>query len=161
MPAGIYRLDSARSRLTARIRRGGAAPFIVRFERFDAILVYDPMRPEAAHAEVTIDPASFRNLAAARSPDLRTIAKWRSVAFVSNSFTRTARNGGVLNGNVSFFGLTKPVSIQLILTGASRGAIFVSGTSAISVANPAMIGFTGLQLGGDMQFSIEALFVRG
>lgn len=166
VPAGTYRLDRAHSRLTARIARAGQAPFTVRFERFDALFVYDPAQPQAARAEVTIDPASFTAIGGTRNgaaPDLRSFAKWRAVGFVSHSFQRIAPTRGVLTGNVSFFGIVRPMAIQLSLYGVTPGRqpmVGLFASSAISIANPALLTFTGLQLGGDMQFTIQAQFVK-
>ena len=163
IPAGIYRLDQARSRLTARITRAGQAPVLLRFTRFEAMLVYDPARPEAARAEVMLDPASFSTGGAARSGYAGAVAKWRAFSFVSTSFQRTTPTRGVLTGNVSFFGFVRPLAIQLTLTSVLPGenpVLGFSGSSAVSIANPSMIAFTGLQLGGDVQLAIEAQFVK-
>jgi polyisoprenoid-binding protein YceI len=161
VPAGIYRLDRTQSVLVAYVRRNGAAPVALHLTRFDATLVYDPARPAEAQAQVTLDPISFTTAGA--GADLGAIANWRSATFASTAFQPAGPTRGTLTGTLNFFGLARPLAIALDLTRIVPGPparLYVHGTAALTMANPAVLGLVRLPLGGTVQFDIAAQFVR-
>jgi polyisoprenoid-binding protein YceI len=166
--AGSYRLDKGHSSLTAQIRREGLSNFTFRFDRFDASFTYDPATPGQTLLLVTLDPTSVNANVAAwtehlQAADLLNTAKFLQISFVSTSFLQTGAAKGVLVGNVTFLGFTKPMAIELTLNGVTPGPPMVvgfSGRSAIKMADFPMPGFAALHLGNDVQFDIQAEFIK-
>lgn len=169
VPAGSYRLDKGHSSVTAQIRREGLSNFTFRFDRFDASFTYDPAKPEQTLLVVTLEPASVdANVTAwtahLQAADLLNTAKFLQVSFVSTHFLQTGPTTGVLMGNVTFLGLTRPMAIELTLNGVAPGprtTVGFSGRTAIKMADFPMPGFAALHLGNDVQFDIQAEFVKG
>jgi polyisoprenoid-binding protein YceI len=167
--AGNYRLDRGHSSVTAQIRREGLSNFTFRFDRFDASFSYDPRKPAQTLLLVTLDPASVdANVPAwtehLQAPDLLNAAKFLQISFISTNFLQTGAATGVLVGNVTFLGATKPMAIEVTLNGVSPGphaVVGFSGRAAIKMADFPMPGFAALHLGNDLQFDIEAEFVKG
>jgi polyisoprenoid-binding protein YceI len=166
--AGSYRLDKGHSSLTAQIRREGLSNFTFRFDRFDASFTYDPATPAQTLLLVTLDPTSVNANVAAwtehlQAADLLNTGKFLQISFVSTSFLQTGATTGVLVGNVTFLGFTKPMAIELTLNGVTPGPRMVvgfSGRSAIKMADFPMPGFAALHLGNDVQFDIQAEFLK-
>lgn len=169
VPAGSYRLDRGHSSVTAQIRREGLSNFTFRFDRFDANFTYDPQKPTQTMLLVALDPTSVdANVAAwtehLQAADLLNTAKFLQISFLSTNFLQTGATTGVLIGNVTFIGVTKPMAIELTLNGVSPGSRTVlgfSGRTAIKMADFPMPGFAALHLGNDVQFDIEAEFIKG
>jgi polyisoprenoid-binding protein YceI len=166
--AGSYRLDKGHSSLTAQIRREGLSNFTFRFDRFDASFTYDPATPAQTLLLVTLDPTSVNANVAAwtehlQAADLLNTGKFLQISFVSTSFLQTGATTGVLVGNVTFLGFTKPMAIELTLNGVTPGPRMVvgfSGRSAIKMADFPMPGFAALHLANDVQFDIQAEFIK-
>ena len=166
--AGSYRLDKGHSSLTAQIRREGLSNFTFRFDRFDASFTYDPATPAQTLLLVTLDPTSVNANVAAwtehlQAADLLNTGKFLQISFVSTSFLQTGATTGVLVGNVTFLGFTKPMAIELTLNGVTPGPRMgggFSGRSAIKMADFPMPGFAALHLANDVQFDIQAEFIK-
>lgn len=169
VPAGNYHLDRGHSSVTAQIRREGLSDFTFRFDRFDASFAYDPQKPTQTLLLVTLDPTSVDASVAAwtehlQAPDLLNTAKFLQITFLSTNFLQTGATSGVAVGNVTFMGITTPMAIELTLNGVapgSRTVVGFSGRTAIKMAEFPMPGFAALHLGNDVQFDIEAEFVKG
>lgn len=169
VPAGSYRLDRGHSSVTAQIRREGLSNFTFRFDRLDASFAYDPQKPNQTLLLVTLDPTAVdANVAAwtehLQAPDLLNTAKFLQISFVSTNFLQTGTATGVLVGNVTFMGVSKPMAIEVTLNGVSPGprtVVGFSGRSAIKMADFPMPGFAALHLGNDVQFDIQAEFIKG
>jgi polyisoprenoid-binding protein YceI len=167
--AGTYRLDRGHSSVTARIRREGLSNFTFRFNRFDASFGYDPQKPGETLLLVTLDPASVdANVPAwtehLQAADLLNTAKFLQISFVSTNFLQTGATTGVAIGNVTFMGVTKPLALELTLNGVvpgTRNIVGFSGHTAIKMADFPMPGFAALHLDNDVQFAIEAEFIKG
>jgi polyisoprenoid-binding protein YceI len=168
VPAGSYRLDRGHASVTAQIRREGLSNFTFRFDRFDASFSYDPKKPAQTLLLVTLDPASVdANVPAwtehLQAADLLDTAKFLQISFVSTNFLQTGPATGVLVGNVTFLGVTKPMAVEVTLNGVASGprtVVGFSGRAAIKMADFPMPGFAALHLGNDVQFGIEAEFIK-
>jgi len=167
--AGTYRLDKGHSSVTAQIRREGLSNFTFRFDRFDASFTYDPAKPGQTLLLVTLDPGSVNANVPAwtahlQAADLLNTAKFLQISFLSTNFIQTGTTTGVVTGQVTFLGISRPMAIELTLNGVSPGPRTVagfSGRTAIKMSDFPMPGFAALHLGNDVQFDIEAEFVKG
>jgi polyisoprenoid-binding protein YceI len=134
VPAGSYRLDRGHASVTAQIRREGLSDFTFRFDRFDASFTYDPQKPAETLLLVTLDPTSVDANVAAWTEHLQAAAlldtaKFLQISFVSTNFLQTSATTGVLVGNVTFLGITKPMAIEVTLNGVMPGPRTVVGFS--------------------------------
>jgi polyisoprenoid-binding protein YceI len=127
VPAGTYVVDPQHSALTGQLRHAGLAYFVFRFTRFDARFTYDPMTPDTPNIEVTIDPSSIDTGVEGFDTNLATsdrhfnVAKFAEIKFVSNSLRRTGGDKGVMSGNITFLGKTKPLDFDVTFLGMTKG----------------------------------------
>jgi polyisoprenoid-binding protein YceI len=168
-PAGTYKVDPGHSSVTARILRQGLSNFTFRFDKFTADFTYDPANPEASHVDAVLDPKSVdANVAAwtqhLQAPEYLDTARFADIKFTSTSFKRIGRTTGVLAGNVTFMGVTKPMTMLVTLNGVTPGekpVIGFSGETSIKMSDFPMPGFAALHLADEVRFDIEAEFVKG
>jgi len=143
--AADYQLDDAHSFIQFRIQHLGFSWLYGRFNTLEGSYSYDEARPEASTAKVTIDVASIDSNHAERDKHLRSkdffaVDKYPKATFVSTGYKQTGKDRGVLQGNLTLRGVTKPVAIEVTHMGAGddpwggyrRG---FSGTTTITLAD--------------------------
>jgi polyisoprenoid-binding protein YceI len=127
MPAGHYVLDKDHASLVARVRHGGLALYTVRFNSLDASFDYDPKSPEASKISVTVDAKSLDNGNAATGPkfadEFLGAAKSPTMTFVSTAIVRGGGSTGTMTGDLTFHGVTKPVTLNVTFDGYSSGML--------------------------------------
>lgn len=116
--AAGYKVDPAHSFIQFRTQHLGFSWLVGRFNRFSGTMNYDPSAgPEAQSITVTIDAASLDTNHAERDKHLRGedffhVKKFPNVTFVSTGF-RGGPDGGVLTGDLTLLGVTKPISFEV------------------------------------------------
>ena len=168
---GDYALDRDHAALLFKVNHLGFANYVGRFERFDVSLDFDADNPEDARVEAVIDMTS---LDVANDPFANTLMgpNWFDAGQFPEAFFRstgievTGENTGVLTGDLTMRGVTKPVTMDITFNGGAydrlRGA-YVVGLSAVSEVDRRMFGvdrFPGL-VGNTVRLEIEAEFLRG
>lgn len=127
MPAGHYALDKDHATLFARVRHEGVAFYTVRMDRFDASFDYDPKAPEASKISVTVDAASLDNgdtkTSAQFAREFLDVDKNPTITFVSTTITRGEGNSGTMTGDLTFRGVTKPITLDVTFGGYTSGIL--------------------------------------
>ena len=95
------------------------------FETFEGRVVLDTDRPETVVVEVRVDVASLDTGLAARDRNLLggswfDAAAHPEMTFSATGFERTGEATGVLTGNLTLLGVTKPVSLDVTFNGSAR-----------------------------------------
>ena len=169
VPAGTYVVDPQHSALTGKLRHAGLSHFVFRFKRFDARFTYDPARPAAPHVEVTIDPSSIDTNVAGFDTNMATserhfnAAKFPQITYVSNSLKRTGGDKGIMSGNITFLGVTKPLDFDVTFLGVRRGrgghTVAFSATATLKRSD---FGFAAGSdnLADEIQVDVEADFLQ-
>jgi len=164
VPAGTYVVDPQHSALTGALRHAGLSHFVFRFKRFDARFTYDPEKPDAPNIEVTIDPSSIDTNVAGFDTNIATserhfnTAKFPEIKFVSNSLKRTGLDKGVMEGNITFLGVTKPLSFDVTFLGVRKARN--SATVAFSAATTLLRSDFGFAAGSDNLADVVAVAVE-
>ena len=143
--AADYKLDDTHSFVQFRIQHLGFSWLYGRFNTLEGTFSYDESKPESARIKVDIDAASIDSNHAERDKHLRGkdffhVDEFPKATFVSTAYTPTSENKGVLNGELTLRGVTKPISIEVNQVGAGddpwggyrRG---FHGTTTISLAD--------------------------
>ncbi|MFC6673704.1 YceI family protein [Marinobacterium aestuariivivens] len=137
--AADYAIDTqgAHASVNFRINHLGFSYVTGRFEKFSGQFSYDAANPNAASVQVEIDPASVDTNHAERDKHLRSadfldVENNPKVSFVSTAYTTDGNGGGVLAGDLSLNGVTKPVEIQVsqIGEGEDPGAATAPASTA-------------------------------
>jgi polyisoprenoid-binding protein YceI len=182
-PAGNYTLDKGHASVIWRVKHLGLSKYTARFTDFDAQIVYDPANPAASSVSAAINPASVKtdypgdykaghadSKFATWDEDLAKNPNWfNSVAhpkitFTSTGVSKLTGSTGTITGDLTFLGVTKPVTLDVTYNGTlakpwMQGLNSV-GFSAKTVLKRSDFGMTGgiPQLGDEVEVIIEAEF---
>lgn len=190
-PAGTYRLDATHASLTWRVTHLGLARYTGRFIDFDATLQFDPENVENISVSASINPASvetdYSDIAPERRRDVDFDAEIADQAFNAGEFpvitfesvavninnnhlTAGDEHGGLahaaVEGELSFNGVTAPVTLHVTLNGALAEHPFVGvgalGFSARGVLNRSEFGVDDWagSVADDVLIEIEAEFIQ-
>lgn len=130
--SGLYSLDKSHAFLTWTVRHNGISSYTVNFTDFDAVLNFDAEDPESSAIQVSINPTALQT----NHPDPAKKTEWESELsndakffnageFPSITFSSTgaALNGefdGTVTGDLTFLGVTKPVSLNVTYNGTAN-----------------------------------------
>jgi polyisoprenoid-binding protein YceI len=131
IPAGAYTLDKAHASLLFRVDHLGFSNYTGRFSNFDAKLQFDPAKPETSSVTVTIDPASLQ---VENPPEgfVKTLigeqwldaAKFPQMTFKSKKVTRSGKDELRIDGDMTFHGMTQPMTLMAKFNGGYAGHPF-------------------------------------
>lgn len=171
-PSGTYKLDLSHASVTFRVLHLGLSNYTARFAKFDSTVDYDAKDPTKSKLTVVIDPKSIRT----DFPDvaredfdkvLGTDEKWLAgdkhpeIRFVATGIRRTGPKAGQMTGDLTFRGVTKPVTLAATWNGAiehpfrKKPVFGVSAKGAIKRSEFGMTHLAGL-IGDDVELQIEA-----
>ncbi|THD82007.1 MAG: polyisoprenoid-binding protein [Phenylobacterium sp.] len=141
VPAGTYVLDKRHASLTAKLAHlGGFSRYTLRFGGLDGGFTYDPANWQATKLSFTVDPKSVdtgdagfnKQIAGYFHPD-----KYPAISFVSTAITANEAGEGQVTGDLTFNGVTRPVTLNVTFNGEGPGLLGVgtrmgfSGTTRI------------------------------
>lgn len=173
VPAGEYVVDPAHVSLTWRIGHMGLSNYTARFTKIDATIMFDPKNVTNSTVSATIDPKSVRtDFPFPEKEDFDKViaekflraGQYPEITFKSTQLVATGPDTGQLTGNLTFLGVTKPVTLDMKLNGAlpehpmtKKAALGFSAKGSFSRAE---FGHTDMQefLGDRIDLHIEAEF---
>ena len=169
VPAGAYELDPRHAGLVVRIpHMGGFSRYTMRFNTLSGGFAYDPANWQATKVTLSIDPKSIDTGTPSFS---KTVAgffepeKYPAIQFVSTSAQAGADGHGTVTGDLTFHGVTKPVTLDVQFNGSGPGLLGAgtrlgfSGTGRIKRSD---FGVDNVKqfAGDDIDLSFEIEFVR-
>lgn len=173
VPTGAYVSDPAHTNLLWSIKHFGLSNYYGRFDKIEAKLELNASDVEKSILHVTIDPKSVdTNFPASPNSFNEEIAgekffdaaKYNSITFDSTAIKLTGEKTGTVTGNLTFHGVTKPVTLDVTLNDAlpvhpmtKKPAI---GFSAKSTIKRSDFGVNALEgpLSDDVNLTIETEF---
>ncbi|MEL6379142.1 MAG: YceI family protein [Pseudomonadota bacterium] len=167
---GTYALDPAHASVLFKIDHLGFSTYVGRFERIDATLDFDSKNPERADVEAIIDMTSL-DIAnddfadTLMGPDWFDAGQFPQARFVSREIAVTGDTTGVMTGDLTLKGETRPIRLAVTFNGGARDLLrgaYVVGFSATGSFDRTDFGiskFSGL-ITDDVAIEIEAEFVR-
>ena len=130
--ADTYQLDKTHAFLTWTVQHNGLSGYTVNFTEFDATLEFDPEDLGASSITVTIDPMALET----NYPDAAKREEWHTelstddrflngdeypeITFVSTSAEQTGEFTGTVTGDLTFLGVTKPVTMNVTYNGTAN-----------------------------------------
>jgi polyisoprenoid-binding protein YceI len=157
VPAGSYVLDKRHASLTVKILHMGFSHYTMRFNGLDGNFTYDPANWQSTKASITVDaksidtndPAFNKQIAGYFEAD-----KYPTITFVSSG-VQGQDGKGTLTGDLTFHGVTKPVTLDVTFAGAGRGVgplgtrLGFSGSTQIKRSDFGLSNFVLNQFTGD------------
>lgn len=131
VPAGSYTLDKAHSSLIFRVNHLGFSNFTARFKRYDAQLQFDPKNLAASTLTATVDartletdypdPATLDFNAMLQGAEWLNTAQFPEMIFKTTSVDAKGAAAMRINGELTFHGVTHPVSLDATFNGGYAG----------------------------------------
>lgn len=179
-PAGAYVNDKTHSSLTWKIKHQGLSYYTARFTTFDAEIDFDPKNVATSSLSVTIDPKTIETDYEAQRPDGNTtdfnkelieedrffnVGAHPTITFKSTSVEKTGDTTGKVTGDLTFLGVTKPVTLDVTYVGDRsdpRSGKHKVGFSASTTVKRSEFGMDWGQafMGDDVDLQIETEFVQ-
>lgn len=169
-PAGAYVLDPAHASVNWSLSHAGLSFYTARFDEISGALDFNPDAPTDSRLDVRINPKSVSTGDAEWDETLGTSGKYfdgdthPEIRFVSTSSTKTSDTAGVVTGDLTLRGVTKPVKLDVTYNGAGKSfghAGATLGFSAIGKIKRSEWGMgylTTLGIGDEVTLRIEAEF---
>lgn len=118
--AADYVIDhkGAHASINFKVNHLGYSWVVGRFDKFEGTFSFDGDGADNLKAEVKIDPASVNSNHAERDKHIRgddflDVTKFDTAQFVSTGYQATDATHGVLSGNFTLRGVTKPIEIAV------------------------------------------------
>jgi polyisoprenoid-binding protein YceI len=147
-PKGKYTLDPNHTNVTFCIKHMGIANYCGRFNKVAGIMIFNGSQPEKSSAKIAIDVASIDTPSDKLDEELRLnffeTAKFPGATFDTTAIEVTGRNEGLITGNLTLHGVTKPVTLKTKFNGGQAHFIrgnFTLGFSAQAVFKHAEFAF--------------------
>jgi polyisoprenoid-binding protein YceI len=167
-PAGTYQLDKKHASVTLKLSHMGLSYYTMRFDKIDASYSYDPANPAGSHIQVAIDPASidtdnppFNQEIAAQFLEA---GKYPTIKFVSTAVHPGEGGKGEVVGDLTFHGVTRPVTLDVIFNGTGKGMMGEQrmGFSGVTTIHRSDFGVTKYVplVGDDVTVLIETEFTK-
>jgi polyisoprenoid-binding protein YceI len=163
VPAGTYVLDKRHASLTVKIVHMGFSHYTMRFNGLDGSFTYDPASWQATKATFTVDPKSVDTSDLAFDKQIAgyfEADKYPTISFVSTNIQ--GQDGkGTMTGDLTFHGVTKPVTLDVTFSGAGHGVapigtrVGFSGSTQIKRSDFGLSNFVLNQFTGD---DVDVLF---
>ena len=177
MPAGEYKVDLSHASIVWKVSHLGLSNYVARFTEFDVVIDYNANDIEKSQVTATINPMSIQTAypnAAEKDFDnvLATEKGWfnaesfASINFVSTSIDMTTEKNAVMKGNLTFLGVTKAVSLDVVFNGAMTKQPFTgkptmgfSATTNIARSDFGMSKYVP-NIGDNVEIMIEGEFTH-
>ena len=167
-PAGRYVLDPRHASVTARVLHMGLSHYTMRIDQVTGSYDYDPTHPLTTHIAVALDAQSLDtgNPSASKqfAGEFLDAGAHPQITFASTAIQPTDANHGAVVGDLTFHGVTRPVTLAVTYNGYSSGLIGGQrmGFSATGVIKRSDFGSNAWlgQVGDEVQLTIEAEFAR-
>lgn len=120
-PAGKYVIDPTHTNVIFRVAHLGFSGYMGRFNKIEGTVVLDPKALDKSQLDVTIDAASIDTNNSKLETELRDaafeVAKFKTIAFKSTKLTQADATHGTIVGDLTLHGVTKPVTLTVIMNG--------------------------------------------
>lgn len=177
LPEGTYQLDKTHASLSWKVSHLGLSNYTARFTDFDASIEYNPENIEESKVSVTVDPTSLRtdypyaekkdfDKKLSHGEDWFNAQEFPEITFTSTNIDMNDDDTGVMTGNLTFLGVTKPITLDVTLNGAYIAHPFnqkpALGFSAEGRLKRSDFGFETYipNIGDEVQLLIETEFAK-
>jgi polyisoprenoid-binding protein YceI len=169
VPAGTYVLDKRHASLVARVPHlGGFSRYTLRFKGLDGSFTYDPADWRATPVTFTVDPRSADTGDAGFDKDIAGFLgadRYPAIVFTVTGITAGDNGEGQVTGDLTFHGVTKPVTLTANFNGVGPGLLGAgtrvgfSGTTRIKRSD---FGATAVSqwAGDDVDLEFEVEFTK-
>jgi polyisoprenoid-binding protein YceI len=172
LQSGHYVMDPRHSSLVARVSHEGVSLYTLRFDVIDAAIDYEAGHPERTRVTASVDPGSLdvgADYSKTFAEEFLHASKFPKATFVSTGVQPGAGASGVMTGDLTLMGVTKPVTFNVTLVGAGHEVQptppfgrQAAGFEATATIKRSDFGSTFLSnlVGDEVTLQIEAEFAK-
>ncbi|SAL61646.1 YceI like family protein [Caballeronia arvi] len=170
VPPGRYQLDAHHWNVSFDVDHFHYSRFVIRFDKTTAQLDWNADGMSGSSVRATIDASSVNTNVPLldrmlKGPDMFDVARYPSIVFASTGFQRTGDDKGVLTGDLTIRGTTKPVTLNVTFNGHAVNPLTKQetlGFSADGHFSRAQFGLTTWYpaVGDDVHVAIQAEFSK-
>jgi polyisoprenoid-binding protein YceI len=176
IPSGDYTLDPTHASLTWKVNHLGLSNYTARFTKFDAKIHFDGTDPTKSTLTATVDPASIKTDyptpekedfdAKLRGAEWLNTTTFPTISYVSTRIEKISDTTGKIHGNLTFLGVTKPITLDAVFVGGMTSHPFTKapamGFSASTTLKRSDFGFSTYvpMIGDEVKIQIEAEFFK-
>ena len=158
--SGLYELEKTHAFLTWTVQHNGISGYTVNFTDFDADLVFDAETPTNSQLSVSINPTALNTnypdaakkvdweAELATDPRFLNGSEFPTISFTSTSVEQTGEFSGTVTGDLTFLGVTKPVTLDVSYGGVANPPWFgqrdVIGFTASTTVTRSEFGNTSM-----------------
>ena len=165
---GPYKLDKHHASVTLKVTHMGLSHYTMRFDTIDGGYSYDPAHPGASKIDIAIDPTSVDTDDSAFNKEIADqfleAGKYPALTFTSTKIVPGTDGHGKVYGDLTFHGVTKPVTLEVTYNGSLVGMMkeHRMGFSGHTVVKRSDFGVTKYVplVSDDVTVLIEAEFVK-
>lgn len=164
--AGTYSIDPDHSAVLARVAHIGYSWSVFRFDRVSGKLGWDPAAAEKSTLSVAVVVESITSNVKGFASELAgdnylKAAKFPEATFVSTAFRKSDAAHGLVDGNLTLMGITRPVTFEVELVGAGKGWADMPrlGVHAVARIVPTDFGLPAL-FGKAIEIVVDTEFQR-
>lgn len=170
LKAGNYALDPTHASVIWSLSHAGLSNYQARFDRIEGSLAFDPDSPANSQVDIRIDPKSVST----GLPDFdKTIATdsryfnanaFPEIRFTSTTIKVTDEAKGTVTGDLTFRGVTKPITLDVSFNGAGKSfgnpgdTLGFSATGQIDRTEFGLTYLSSFGIGTEVKLRIEAEF---
>lgn len=130
--SGLYNLEKTHAFLTWTVKHNGISGYTVNFTDFQADLVFDAETPENSQLSVSINPTALNTnypdpdrktdweTEIATDPRFLNANEFPTITFNSTSVETTGEFEGTVTGDLTFLGVTQPVTLDVSYGGVAN-----------------------------------------
>ncbi|HRJ11733.1 MAG TPA: YceI family protein [Alphaproteobacteria bacterium] len=170
MPAGVYQLDSSHAHTVFFINHLGFSEYTGAFHDIQGDLNFTPAKLEDSKLNVVIKPASVIVQSAKLTEELKgekffNTAKYPEIKFVSTKLVKATDTTGQMTGNLTFMGVTKPVTLNVSFVGGGTNPMSKAQTMGFTASGSIKRSEFGMTnylpgLSDDVRLDISAEFAQ-
>jgi polyisoprenoid-binding protein YceI len=175
IPSGKYELDNTHASIIWKVSHLGLSNYTARFTDFSAKLDFNNEDPTKSSLEVSINPLSVRtdypnkeekdfDKKLAEDKNWFNGLKFPAITFKSSEVVKTSENAGVVKGELTMLGVTKPLELNVTSNGGYPKKPFAEvpalGFSATTTVKRSDWGFDTYvpTIGDEVEVMIEVEF---
>ncbi len=125
VPSGQYKLNTEHSQVIFSVLHLGVSPYYGRILKPTGMLDLDAAKPENSKISVDIDMSTVTTTVGVLDNDIKgdkgfNVAQFPKATFQSTAVRRTGPKSADVTGNLSFRGVTKPVTLHVSFVGGMQ-----------------------------------------
>ena len=177
-PAGAYVADPVHASLTWKVLHQGLSWYTARFTSFSVALDFNPADVSKSKVTASIDPKSVEtdfsktrpagntadfNNEIATGANFLNAGKFPKIDFVSTGIKKTGDKTGTMTGNLTFLGVTKPVTLDVSFIGDRNDPRIQKhkvGFQAVGSFKKSDFGMTFAAIGDEVKIEVNAEFAQ-